>query len=184
MAAKGERDPSFSRDSGKDADGVDKEAMGNLGKQTSIFHWEDLCYDIKIKGEPRKLLDHVDGWVEPGTLTALMGASGAGKTTLLDTLARDYAETWRESTEYQEVKNELARKRELVKTRPAVDPQMRKKSPEYSEFAARFWTQFRLCFYRVCQQYWKTPSYIYAKIALSSLTVRFSFGIFGMLVGC
>jgi ATP-binding cassette, subfamily G (WHITE), member 2, PDR len=32
-------------------------------------------------------LDHVDGWVKPGTLTALMGVSGAGKTTLLDVLA-------------------------------------------------------------------------------------------------
>jgi ABC-type multidrug transport system ATPase subunit len=27
----------------------------------------------------------VSGYVKPGTLTALMGASGAGKTTLLDT---------------------------------------------------------------------------------------------------
>ncbi|ODV90247.1 hypothetical protein CANCADRAFT_103973 [Tortispora caseinolytica NRRL Y-17796] len=54
---------------------------------TDIFHWKDVCYDIKIKGEPRRLLDHVDGWVKPGTLTALMGASGAGKTTLLDVLA-------------------------------------------------------------------------------------------------
>ncbi|THU77339.1 hypothetical protein K435DRAFT_877987 [Dendrothele bispora CBS 962.96] len=77
--------------------------------------------------------------------------------------ARDYAEAWRDSTEYQEVKKELAKKREL----------MRKKSPEYAEFAAPFWTQFRLCFYRVCQQYWRTPSYIYAKIALSSLTSLF-----------
>ncbi|UPK90458.1 hypothetical protein LCI18_001393 [Fusarium solani-melongenae] len=55
--------------------------------QTSIFHWKDVCYDIKIKGEPRRILDHVDGWVKPGTLTALMGVSGAGKTTLLDVLA-------------------------------------------------------------------------------------------------
>jgi len=46
-----------------------------------------VCYDIKIKGEPRRILDHVDGWVKPGTLTALMGVSGAGKTTLLDCLA-------------------------------------------------------------------------------------------------
>ncbi|KAH8423632.1 uncharacterized protein LDX57_001391 [Aspergillus melleus] len=52
-----------------------------------VFHWEDLCYDIKIKGEDRRILDHIDGWVRPGTSTALMGASGAGKTTLLDTLA-------------------------------------------------------------------------------------------------
>lgn len=56
-------------------------------KQTAIFHWQDVVYDIKIKGEPRRLLDHVDGWVKPGTLTALMGVSGAGKTTLLDVLA-------------------------------------------------------------------------------------------------
>lgn len=34
------------------------------------------------------MLDHVSGWVKPGTLTALMGVSGAGKTTLLDTLAQ------------------------------------------------------------------------------------------------
>lgn len=43
-----------------------------IEKQTAIFHWEDVCYDIKIKGEPRRILDHVDGWVKPGTLTALM----------------------------------------------------------------------------------------------------------------
>ncbi|VVT50426.1 uncharacterized protein SAPINGB_P002757 [Magnusiomyces paraingens] len=58
-----------------------------LQKQEGIFAWRDVCYDIKIKGEPRRLLDNVDGWVQPGTLTALMGSSGAGKTTLLDTLA-------------------------------------------------------------------------------------------------
>ncbi|OAL54233.1 BcATRO, ABC transporter [Pyrenochaeta sp. DS3sAY3a] len=56
-------------------------------RQTSIFHWEDVCYDVKIKTETRRILDHVDGWVKPGTLTALMGVSGAGKTTLLDVLA-------------------------------------------------------------------------------------------------
>ncbi|KAM0323699.1 hypothetical protein ACHAQA_008636 [Verticillium albo-atrum] len=52
-----------------------------------IFHWEDVCYDVKIKGNDRRILDHVDGWVQPGVVTALMGASGAGKTTLLDALA-------------------------------------------------------------------------------------------------
>ncbi|ANB15900.1 ATP-binding cassette multidrug transporter PDR5 [Sugiyamaella lignohabitans] len=61
----------------------------NAAVETSndIFYWKDVCYDIKIKGKERRILDHVDGWVKPGTLTALMGASGAGKTTLLDTLA-------------------------------------------------------------------------------------------------
>ncbi|TEA10397.1 ZEB2-regulated ABC transporter 1 [Colletotrichum sidae] len=60
---------------------------GAIQASTSVFHWNDVCYDIKIKGEPRRILDHVDGWVKPGTLTALMGVSGAGKTTLLDCLA-------------------------------------------------------------------------------------------------
>lgn len=48
------------------------EAMGHMEKHRSIFHWKDVTYDIKIKGEPRRILDHVDGWVRPGTLTALM----------------------------------------------------------------------------------------------------------------
>ena len=58
-----------------------------IERQTAIFQWKDVCYDIKIKKESRRILDHVDGWVKPGTLTALMGVSGAGKTTLLDCLA-------------------------------------------------------------------------------------------------
>lgn len=64
-----------------------KEVTASIQRQEAIFHWQDVCYDIKIKGEPRRILDHVDGWVKPGTCTALMGVSGAGKTTLLDVLA-------------------------------------------------------------------------------------------------
>ena len=59
----------------------------HLQKQTATFHWSDLTYDIKVKGGTRRLLNMIDGWVKPGTLTALMGESGAGKTTLLDVLA-------------------------------------------------------------------------------------------------
>jgi len=64
-----------------------KEVSAKIQRQTAIFHWQDVCYDIKIKSEERRILDHVDGWVKPGTCTALMGVSGAGKTTLLDVLA-------------------------------------------------------------------------------------------------
>ncbi|KAI0377720.1 ATP-binding cassette transporter [Hypomontagnella monticulosa] len=52
------------------------------------FAWRDLCLDIEVGGEQRRLLSNVSGWLQPGTMTALMGMSGAGKTTLLDTLAR------------------------------------------------------------------------------------------------
>lgn len=64
-----------------------EEVSNVIQRQTAIFQWKDVCYDIKIKSENRRILDHVDGWVKPGTLTALMGVSGAGKTTLLDVLA-------------------------------------------------------------------------------------------------
>ncbi|KAI9054497.1 hypothetical protein LZ554_001655 [Drepanopeziza brunnea f. sp. 'monogermtubi'] len=62
-------------------------APPSIVKQTAVFHWDAVNYGIKIKGEPRRLLEDVDGWVIPGTLTALMGVSGAGKSTLLDVLA-------------------------------------------------------------------------------------------------
>ncbi|TLS21522.1 uncharacterized protein PpBr36_10217 [Pyricularia pennisetigena] len=64
-----------------------EEGAGFIQRQTSTFGWKDVCYEVQIKKETRRILDHVDGWVKPGTLTALMGVSGAGKTTLLDCLA-------------------------------------------------------------------------------------------------
>ncbi|KAK6884936.1 Opaque-specific ABC transporter CDR3 [Candida tropicalis] len=53
----------------------------------NIFHWRDLTYSVKIKSEERRILNNIDGWVKPGEVTALMGASGAGKTTLLNALS-------------------------------------------------------------------------------------------------
>ncbi|GKT65342.1 ABC-2 type transporter [Colletotrichum tofieldiae] len=67
--------------------GIDDGGLG-IDRQTAIFHWSNVCYEVKVKkNETKRILDGVDGWCEPGTLTALMGVSGAGKTTLLDALA-------------------------------------------------------------------------------------------------
>ncbi len=54
-----------------DHDAGDKD-VSMIQKQTAIFSWEDVCYEVKIKKETRRILDHADGWVKPGTLTALM----------------------------------------------------------------------------------------------------------------
>jgi len=40
--------------------------------QSSIFHWSGLSCDIKTKSSTRRILNNIDGWVKPGTLTALM----------------------------------------------------------------------------------------------------------------
>lgn len=58
-----------------------------LPVSNEILHWRNLRYEVKIKTEQRIILNNVDGWVRPGQVTALMGASGAGKTTLLNTLS-------------------------------------------------------------------------------------------------
>lgn len=52
-----------------------------------MLTWEDLCYDVPVPAGQLRLLKNIFGFVKPGQLTALMGASGAGKTTLLDVLA-------------------------------------------------------------------------------------------------
>lgn len=46
--------------------------VSSFQRQTAIYHWKDICFDIPEKKGSRRLLDHVDGWVKPGTLTALM----------------------------------------------------------------------------------------------------------------
>lgn len=50
----------------------------DIAKNTSIFTWQNVNYTIPYKGGQRKLLQSVNGFVKPGRLTALMGASGAG----------------------------------------------------------------------------------------------------------
>jgi ATP-binding cassette subfamily G (WHITE) protein 2 (PDR) len=49
-----------------------EKVSGAIQRQTAVFQWKNICFDIKIKKETRRILDHVDGWVKPGTLTALV----------------------------------------------------------------------------------------------------------------
>ena len=72
----------------QDSGDQDSRMQEQLIRNTSVFTWKNLTYTVKMPAGDRVLLDNVHGWVKPGMLGALMGASGAGKTTLLDVLAQ------------------------------------------------------------------------------------------------
>lgn len=89
----------------------------------------------------------------------------------------DWFDTWRTSPEYRAVHEHLDT---LQNERPGLSRvQTRSKDKaSYREFAAPFWQQYVAVQKRVFQQYWRTPSYIYAKVSLCILTglfIGFSF---------
>jgi ATP-binding cassette, subfamily G (WHITE), member 2, SNQ2 len=47
-------------------------------RSTKTLTWENLNYHVPTPSGPLRLLHDINGYVKPGTLTALMGASGAG----------------------------------------------------------------------------------------------------------
>jgi ATP-binding cassette subfamily G (WHITE) protein 2 (SNQ2) len=61
---------------------------------SDIFTWRHMEYDVSLgKGESRRLLDDISGFVAPGKLTALMGESGAGKVRMNDIMRRNRTHT-------------------------------------------------------------------------------------------
>jgi ATP-binding cassette, subfamily G (WHITE), member 2, PDR len=88
---------------------------------------------------------------------------------------KDWHETWRKSAEYLDVHREL----ELLENERPKETQARAGDKEsYREFAAPLGEQLWEVTRRVFSQYWRTPSYIYSKIALcllSSLFIGFVF---------
>ncbi|KAL2760222.1 hypothetical protein ACRALDRAFT_2024250 [Sodiomyces alcalophilus JCM 7366] len=63
-------------------------AAHRVARNEAVFTFRDVQYTIPYEKGDRTLLRDIQGYVRPGKLTALMGASGAGKTTLLNALAQ------------------------------------------------------------------------------------------------
>lgn len=64
------------------------QTVQGIVRNEAVFTYKNVNYTIPYEKGERKLLNDIQGYVKPGKLTALMGASGAGKTTLLNTLAQ------------------------------------------------------------------------------------------------
>jgi ATP-binding cassette, subfamily G (WHITE), member 2, PDR len=83
----------------------------------------------------------------------------------------DWHQTWRASPEYRQVHDELARLKSEGAERPS--PAEGHDPVSGREFATPLWYQFRVVARRVFQQTWRTPSYIYSKLALCTVTSLF-----------
>jgi ABC-type multidrug transport system ATPase subunit len=94
--------------------------------------------------------------------------------------AIDWYDVWRNSDEYHLVQKALDEmERELPEKEESRD------SGNFTgneEFAMPFNPQLWYCLKRVWEQYWRTPSYIYSKTALCTLTVCTLLGIVRMLL--
>lgn len=60
-------------------DGQSTEWLNDTRDHAATFLWDNLSYEIEVKGGFRQLLDDVEGWIQPGSQNALMGTSKAGK---------------------------------------------------------------------------------------------------------
>ena len=75
-----------SNDTSSDEEKKGDEAMQQVAKNETVFTFQNIDYTIPYEKGERKLLQDVQGYVRPGKLTALMGASG--KHGALPTLTR------------------------------------------------------------------------------------------------
>ncbi|KAK1150127.1 hypothetical protein N8T08_000026 [Aspergillus melleus] len=136
-------------------------------------------YFGNIGDQSRTLLDYFEGngarecgeSENPAEyMLEIIGAGASGKA------SKDWALVWNESQEAKDVASEvdrIHRDRASASSEAATTEQ-----DQHAEYAMPFASQLWYVTYRVFQQYWREPSYVYAKIILataSSLFIGFTF---------
>ena len=101
----------------------------------------------------------------------MLDAIGAGLTPRVGD--RDWAELWRESLEFQETLDEIARiKAEAIKREKGES------QTTSSKFATPFWYQLGVVTKRSFVGLWRSPNYVYTRVfihAVISLTLSLSY---------
>ena len=78
----------------KKQDSRDADTMDKVAKNETVFTFQNVNYTIPVDKGERKLLQNVQGYVRPGKLTALMGASGKSFCTLCTEWCADQSRCW------------------------------------------------------------------------------------------
>jgi ABC-type multidrug transport system permease subunit len=136
--------------------------FGEVGANSHIL----IDYFVRQGGPPCPPAANPAEW-----MLEVIGAAPGSHTDI------DWHQAWRNSTEYanvqrhlEQLKHEGTHQTALQRT---VSAQAREDKAAYREFAAPFGQQLREVTFRVYQQYWRTPSYIYSKTVLCCLSGLF-----------
>jgi ABC-type multidrug transport system permease subunit/ABC-type multidrug transport system ATPase subunit len=135
---------------------------GDVGENSQVL----VDYFVRNGGPPCPPAANPAEW-----MLEVIGAAPGSHTDI------DWHQAWRNSPEYREVKRHLAELKSERGQAQALErtmsAQKREDKAAYREFAAPFMTQLRETMNRVWQQYWRTPSYIYSKTFLCTLSALF-----------
>lgn len=139
---------------------------GDVGHNSEIL----VDYFVRNGGPPCPPAANPAEW-----MLEVIGAAPGSHTDI------DWHQAWRNSPEYAEVQRHLdelqSERSQTEALQRTASAQKREDTAAYREFAAPFGLQLRETTRRVFQQFWRTPSYIYSKIALcvsSALFIGFS----------
>ena len=96
--------------------------------------------------------------------------------------SEDWPSVWNNSPEREAVKAELAMKKAEL-SQFAIPVTGSSDADALRPFAAPFTTQLSVVLKRVFQQYWRTPSYLYSKVALCLFSVSILSSSFSLSIG-